>query len=60
MSKLKDHLTEYKENPKDKTGEREGFYNDTVNRAVTLMGYGVVSKGEYQKVKDMMKKIITF
>lgn len=47
-------------NPKDKTGEREGYYLDTVNRGVRLMEYGVLSKAEYKKVKDFMKKTITF
>ncbi len=60
LEAYEDVVSEYKENPKDKTGEREGFYDDTVNRAVTLMGYGVLSKQEYQKVKDAMKKIISF
>jgi len=47
-------------NPKDKTGEREGFVDMVTNRAVTLMDYGVLSRGEYKKVKDFMKKTISF
>jgi len=55
-----ERLDEYKANPKDKTGEREGFVNMVTNRAVTLMGYGVVSNGEYKKIKDFMKKTIDY
>jgi hypothetical protein len=61
LSRRKDATpTDEAMNPKDKTGEREGYYLDTVNRGVRLMEYGVLSKAEYKKVKDFMKKTITF
>lgn len=47
-------------NPKDKTGEREGFVQMVANRIVTLQGYGVVSASEAKKVKEAVKKIIKY
>lgn len=46
--------------PKDPSGERELFVNDTINQAVQYMDWGVITRGEYNKVKDFMKKTIKF
>ena len=55
-----ERLDEYKANPKDKTGEREGFVDMVINRAHVLEGYGVMDRSEVKKIKDFMKKTIDY
>lgn len=47
-------------NPKDPSGEREGFIFSTINRAHQLMDYGVLNKAEVKRVTDFMKKTIKY
>jgi hypothetical protein len=47
-------------NPKDPSGERELFVNETTNKAAQYLNWGVITRQEYQKVKDFMKKTIKF
>jgi hypothetical protein len=64
---MKDRISEaYEEmlneqiNPKDPSGEREGFVQMVANRVATLMDYGVLDRSEAKKVSDFVKKTIKF
>jgi hypothetical protein len=47
-------------NPKDPSGEREGFVQMVGNRVATLVGYGVLDRSEAKKISDFVKKTIKF
>ncbi len=47
-------------NPKDPSGEREGFVQMVGNRVATLVDYGVLDRSEAKKVSDFVKKTIKF
>jgi hypothetical protein len=47
-------------NPKDPSGEREGFVQMVANRVATLVDYGVLDRSEARKISDFVRKTIKF
>ncbi len=60
LEAYKEVVSEFTENPNDKTGEREGFVKMVINRAHVLMGYGVMDRSEVKKITQAMEKIVDY